>query len=119
MSSQDKINSMRTAIITSNDRKNILEVLETELPSGYEVKHIEPEKKSGNYDIVIQTPNDEICIKVDKEGFSATTSNIMKQDQLDVQPSLKDDELSKLARLLFDNEQIDMRVIASNNDLKD
>lgn len=115
---EEKIDSLRNAVISSNDGTPILEAIKSSLPADYALKEIEPEKKAGNYDIVIQTPNDEICIVVADDGLSARTANVMKQDQLPVQPSLADDELSKLATKLNKSTEVSMQVMASNNDLK-
>ena len=113
----DKSNFMRNAIITSNNGIPILQALEESLPSEYKVKGIVPEKKAGNYDIIIQTPTDEICIIVKEDGLSAKTSNVMIQDQLPVQPNLPNDELSKLAVALNKTKEVSMQVMASHNDL--
>lgn len=118
MTPEEKMDALRHAKIISNDETPVLEALAQELPPGFLVRNIEPEKKIGNYDIVIQTPTDEICLVVSKDGLSASTSNIMKQDQLSIQPSLPEDELSKLAVILKDSEKVDIQVIASTNDLK-
>lgn len=118
MTPEEKMDALRHAKITSNDNTPVLEALAQVLPPGFQLKDIEPEKKLGNYDIVIQTPTDEICLVVSKDGLSASTSNIMKQDHLSTQPSLQEDELSKLAVKLKDNEKIDFQVVASKNDLE-
>lgn len=117
---EENKDSLRIAVITSNEATPILEAIETSLPEGYMLKEIEQDKKSGNYDIVIETPNDEICLVVAKDGLSAKTSNVMKQDEFKVQPSLANDELSKLAVLLNESEttKVSMQVMASNDDLK-
>ncbi|RZG94377.1 hypothetical protein [Acinetobacter pittii] len=114
----DKINSLRSAIITSNDNLEILEVLKEALPEGYSYEREIPETKIGiEYIDVINTPNDKIHIIVSEDKKSAKTLNVINQDTLDVQPSIVNDELSKLAVELNKTESVSMQVIASHNDL--
>jgi len=118
MTPEEKANTLRQAIIKSNDGTPVLDALKHELPQDYQVIHIEPEEKLGNYDIVLKTPTDEICLIVSDDGLSARTGNIISQDHLDKQPAIRDDELSKLAVCLRESTIVDVQVIASKNDLE-
>ncbi|VXA57464.1 conserved hypothetical protein [Acinetobacter proteolyticus] len=119
---QEKIDSLRTAVIVSDTNTPILEALITVLPEGYSLEKLPENARSKiapDRTHVIKTPSqDEIHLRNSEGGQKVTTSNVINQDTLEVQPILADDELSKLAVLLNKTGVVSMQVMASNNELK-
>lgn len=119
---QDKIDSVRQAEIVSNTETPALEALKAVLPEGYSLEELPvgaPSRVGSDRTHVIKTPtDDEIHLRNSEDGKSVKTSNIIKQDTLEAQPALADDELSKLAVKLNETAEVSMQVMASNNDVK-
>lgn len=114
----DNYDSLRSAVLSSNDGNPILEELESNLPQGYELVREVPTIKVG-IDMVyyIKTPTDKIQLSVSEDGKKANTLHVFEQDKLEIQPSLPNDELAKLALELSKTEVVSMQVFASKNDL--
>ena len=116
--STENLDSLRNAVLVSNNGEPILDALDLSLPEGYELVREVPEIKIGiDMIYIIKTPVDSIQIHVSEDGKQATTLNVFEQDKLEIQPSLPNDELAKLAVELNKTEAVSMQVFASTNDL--
>lgn len=116
---EEHIHSYRSAVIKPNHDQHVLDALKENLPEGYELLIEKPRINIGvDKYIHIKTPADDIQLYVSEDGTYAETLHVFEQDKLAVQPSLPNDELSKLALKLIATENVEMQVFASVNDLK-
>lgn len=116
-----KENYLRNAKLeTIDEEDSILDVLENYLPQGYEYFVVPPD---GSFEHRIKTPsNDTIMLMFDEKNPNiAMTANILEQDEKNIQPSLRDDELSQLARAISNDDnsksKLGIHVFASKHDL--
>lgn len=117
--SVDKINQFRSAVIEPGNNQHILEALVQYLPEGYELLKEKATEDLGFDELIyIKTPTDKIQLYVPQDGKCAKTLHIVEQDKRNNPPTLTNDELSILALKLNKNENLKMRVFASQNDLE-
>lgn len=117
----DKDKHLRYATIVTNNGSHSVEAIKKHLPEGY----FYSEETDPVLHHLIHTPSGD-CIQfiVDEEhSNTARTSNIFIQDNKPIseQPHLEEDELSKLAQSIRNNQEsssiLDIRVEASDDDL--
>lgn len=122
MTPEECLKHCRDATLKSNDGTPVLQLLSNELPVGYKLTE---RPNDGGHKYAIQTPsNDLIClVDADENSTVIKTSAVLNQDSLNVenQPSLANDELSKMARAFATSQnladKICVQVHASNADI--